>query len=407
MESFVTQTLKLRPREDKRLKGGHVWIYSNEIDTAQTALKGFEPGEEAIVVNDAGRPLGRALVNPHALICARLVSRDADVGLDASLLTERLRRAAEVRARAYAGQDCFRLVYGEGDGLSGMVVDRFGGVFVVQLTTAGMEARKDLVVDALRREFEPSSVVFKHDAPVREVEGLERYVEVIGDPVEAPVPLVENGVPFLAPVASGQKTGWFFDHRENRARLAPFCSEARVLDAFSYVGGWGLQTLAFGAREMLAVDGSAPALEVLEANAAHQGVSDRVRTMKGDAFEALGELADAHERFDVVVIDPPALVKRRKDLRAGQRAYERLAVLGMRLVADGGLLAFGSCSLHFDRAMLRDALRSAARNTERTARILGLHGAGPDHPVHPAIPETDYLKAALVQVHAAGRGGAL
>jgi 23S rRNA (cytosine1962-C5)-methyltransferase len=402
----VTQTLKLRPREDKRIKGGHVWIYSNEVDTAATPLKGFDAGEEVVVTAHDGRPLGRALVNPHALICARLVSRDAEVGLDRALLSARVEAALALRERLYPGTGCYRLVYGEGDGLSGMVVDRFGDVLSVQLTTAGMEARRDLVVDVLRDLLAPRTIVLKHDAKSRAVEGLAEYVEVIGEALAEPVSLVENGVPFRAPLADGQKTGWFFDHRENRARLAPFCAGARVLDAFSYAGGWGLQALAFGADSLLAVDGSAPALEVLEANAAHQGVSDRVDARRGDAFEVLAGLADAHERFGVVVIDPPALVKRRKDLRAGQRAYERLAVLGMRLVADGGLLAFGSCSLHFDRALLREALRGAARNTERSARLLGVFGAGPDHPVHPAIPETDYLKAALVHVQGAGRGGA-
>ena len=403
----MTQTLKLRPREDKRIKGGHVWIYSNEVDVAATPLKAFEAGEEVIVVADNGRPLGRALVNPHTLICARLVSRDADVGLGKGLLSARVEQALALRERVYPGTGCYRLVYGEADGLSGMVVDRFGDVVSVQLTTAGMEARRDLVVDALREHLDPRTIVFKHDAKVRSVEGLPEYVEIIGDEPNGPVPLTENGVPFLAPITGGQKTGWFFDHRENRARLAPFCTGGRVLDAFSYAGGWGLQALAFGADSLVAVDGSGPALEVLGMNAAHQGVTDRVEARRGDAFEVLGDLADAQERFEVVVIDPPALVKRRKDLRAGQRAYERLAVLGMRLVADGGLLAFGSCSLHFDRGMLREALRAAARNTERQARILGMFGAGPDHPVHPAIPESDYLKAALVQVHAAPRGGAL
>ena len=402
----MTQTLKLRPREDKRIKGGHVWIYSNEVDTAATPLKAFEAGEEVIVVTDSGRPLGRALVNPHTLICARLVSRDADVGLDRGLLSARITQALSLRERLYPGTGCYRLVYGEADGLSGMVVDRFRDVVSVQLTTAGMEARRDLVVDALREAIDPRTIVFKHDAKSRAVEGLPEYLEVIGEEPSGPAALVENGVEFLAPVAGGQKTGWFYDHRENRARLAPFCAGARVLDAFSYAGGWGLQALAFGAETLLAVDGSAPALEVLEANAAHQGVAARVEARRGDAFETLGALADAHERFDVVVIDPPALIKRRKDIRAGQRAYERLAVLGMRLVSDGGLLAFGSCSLHFDRGMLREALRSAARSTERSARVLGVFGAGPDHPVHPAVPETDYLKAALVQVHGAVRGGA-
>ncbi|MEE4360573.1 MAG: class I SAM-dependent rRNA methyltransferase [Pseudomonadales bacterium] len=401
------EILKLKPREDRRIRQGHLWVYSNEIDVGATPLKDFQAGDEAVLVNDSGKPLGRVLVNPHALICARVVSRDAEVGLDQGLLEARIADALALRERLYPGQGCYRLVFGEGDALSGMVVDRFGDVLSVQLSTAGLERRRDLVIDALRKVVAPRSIVFKHDGGMRDIEHLEKYLDVIGEPLPERIPLTENGVRFEISLTGGQKTGWYYDHRENRARLAPFLAEARVLDAFSYLGAWGLQALAGGAASLMAVDGSAPALEGLGENAALQGVADRVDLRRGDAFAVLGELADAGERFDVVVIDPPALIKRRKDLKAGQRAYERLAALGMRLTRNGGLLVFGSCSLHFDRAMLREALRGAARHVERQAHCLGVAGAGPDHPFHPAIPESDYLKAAFVRVLQPGRGGAM
>lgn len=403
----MIQTLKLRPREDKRLRQGHVWIYSNEVDTDATPLKSFEPGEEVVVVASGGKPLGRALVNPHVLICARLVSRDADVGLDAELIGRRLDDALSLRERLYPGSGCYRLVFGEADGLSGMVVDRYGDVAVVQLTTRGMEQRRDLVVDALRERLDLKSIVFKHDGGNREVESLDKYQEVIGADPGPRVPLEENGVPFMMPLADGQKTGWFYDHRENRARLAPFCAGRRVLDAFCYVGGWGLQALAFGAESATMVDSSAPALEALQDNAVLQGVAEKVRIERGDGFDTLAALADAGERYGVVVVDPPGLIKRRKDIRAGQRAYERLAQSAMRLVEDDGLVVFASCSLHFQREMLRETVRAAARHTDRQVQMLGMHGAGPDHPVHPAIPESDYLKAAFLHVRSAPRGGAM
>ncbi|HSG90981.1 MAG TPA: class I SAM-dependent rRNA methyltransferase [Pseudomonadales bacterium] len=403
----MIQTLKLRPREDKRLRQGHVWIYSNEVDTSISALKSFTPGEEVVVLADSGKPLGRALVSPNSLICARLVSRDPDVGLDAALLGARLDSALALRERLYPGTGCYRLVFGEGDGLSGMVVDRYGDVLVCQLATAGMEVRKDMVVDALRKSLAPRTIVFKHDSGAREVEGLEQYVEIVGEDPGALVPLTENGVPFRVPVTGGQKTGWFYDHRENRARLAPFCAGARVLDAFSYVGGWGLQALAFGAESATVVDSSAPALEVLETNAADLGVADAVTVQRGDGFDVLAGLADAGERFGIVIVDPPALIKRRKDLKAGERAYERLAQSALRLVADDGLVVFGSCSLHLQRDTLREIIRGAARHTERQVQVLGVSGAGPDHPVHPAIPESDYLKAAFLRVRTASRGGVM
>lgn len=407
----MIQTLKLRPREDKRLRQGHVWIYSNEVDTTATSLKSFTAGEEVVVLADSGKPLGRALMSPQSLICARLLSRDAEVGFDEALLTARIESALALRERLYPDSGCYRLVFGEGDGLSGLVVDRYGDTLVCQLTTAGMDARKDLVVDVLRKVLAPRVLVLKNDGGSREVEGLEKYVEVIGLPpgesVAEHVALVENGVHFLAPLAAGQKTGWFYDHRENRAAIAPFCAGRRVLDAFSYVGGWGLQALAFGADALTAVDSSAPALEVLELNARNQGVADRVSVQRGDGFELLAGLADAGERFGVVVVDPPALIKRRKDMRAGQRAYERLAVSALRLVEDDGLVVFGSCSLHLDREALREVIRSASRHTERQVQMLRVAGAGPDHPLHPAIPESDYLKAAFLRVRHAARGGSM
>lgn len=399
--------LKLKPREDRRLRQGHLWIYSNEVDTQATPLKGMAPGAEVVVCAAGGKPLGRALMSPQALICARLISRDPEQGLDAAMVGERLRAAFALRERLYPGTGCYRLFYGEADGLSGVIIDRYGDVLVCQLNTIGMEQRRDLLVDALRELLEPRSIVFKLDAGARATEGLERYVDVVGETPPAQVPLSENGVSFLAPVLEGQKTGWFYDHRENRARTAALAPGVRVLDAFSYVGGWGLQALAFGADSLLAVDSSESALEMLRANAKLQGVSNRVEVRKGDAFTALEELADAGERFGLVVIDPPALVKRRKDLGAGQHGYQRLARLGMRLTEDDGLLLFASCSLHFDRDMLRDTLRAAARHVDRHAQLLGVWGVGPDHPLHPAIPEMDYLGAALLRLRSPGRGGVL
>lgn len=400
-------TLKLKPREERRLRQGHLWIYSNEVDVAATPLKGLEPGSEVLVTAASGKPLGRALASPQSLICARLFSRDPAQGFDRPLLAERLDAALSLRERLYPGSGSYRLCYGEADGLSGLIIDRYRDLLVCQLNTAGMEQRRDLLLDVLRDRLDPRTVVFKHDAGVRDSEGLDKYVDVVGAAAPELAPLTENGVEFLAPLREGQKTGWFYDHRENRARTAALAPATRVLDAFCYIGGWGLQALACGADSLLAVDSSEAALDVLQENARAQRVADRVQTRRGDAFEVLEQLADAGERFGLVIIDPPALVKRRKDLGAGQHGYLRLARLGMRLTEDDGLLLFASCSLHFTRDMLRDTLRAAARHVERHAQILGLWGQGPDHPVHPAIPETDYLGAALLRVRGPGRGGVL
>ncbi len=393
-DSTAIAELRLRPREDARLRAGHLWIYSNEVDTRATPLKSFEPGQPVRILAASGRPLGTGYVNPHSLICARLVSRDPARVLDRSLLVHRLKVALSLRRRLF-GAPCYRLVHGEGDGLPGLVVDRYGEVVVAQILTAGMERVRVAVVEALERVLGPAVVVLRGDSPVRELEGLERYVEtVLGEAPEA-LQVVENGIDFEAPLAGGQKTGWFYDHRLNRARLARYCRDARVLDVFSYVGAWGVQAAVAGARQVLCVDGSRSALEWVERNARRNRVGERVSVRRGDAFEVLRELREARERFDVVILDPPAFIKRRKDAARGLAAYRRINELALRLLDRDGFLLSASCSFHLERSALQRQVLAAGRHLDRELALLEQGHQGPDHPVHPAIPETDYLKALL------------
>ncbi len=391
MEQPTLPPLRLKKNEERRLRAGHLWIFSNEVDVERTPLTAFEPGDAVRVLTHGGRSVGTAYVNPHTLICARLMSRGAEPVLDRSLIRHRLNLALGLREKLY-DEPFYRLVYGESDGLPGLVVDRFGDVLVVQLTTAGMERRRETVVEALVRALRPSGVLLRNDNPIRELEGLPAYVETAHGEVPEAVELREHGLRYRVAPRQGQKTGWYFDQHANRGRLARYARGARVLDAFSYIGGFGLAAAGAGAQAVLCVDASETALEGVRTNAALNGLENRVETLAGDAFDALKALHEAGERFDMVVLDPPAFIKRKKDLRRGTEAYRRLNQRGLRLLGREGFLCTASCSYHLPRATLREVLARTARHLDRGLQITEQGHQAPDHPVHPAIPETEYLK---------------
>ncbi|WP_290705141.1 class I SAM-dependent rRNA methyltransferase [Amphritea sp.] len=391
------QQLRLNPGADKRLRGGHVWIYSNEVNIKLTPLKQFTPGEQVVVESSSGKPVGLAYVNPNTLICGRLFSRDVKIPLDRSLIVHRLNIALSLREACF-DKPCYRLIFGDSDGLSGLVIDRFFDIFVVQISTAGMELFKEDIVAALEKVFKPQGILFRNDGKMRQTEGLESYSEVAFGEVPELVPFEENGVPFLAPVHTGQKTGWFYDHRDNRARMQQHVKGKRVLDLFSYIGGWGVQALAAGAEHVTCLDASEFALNVADQNAALNGGAERFTTIKGDAFEGCKMLLEENEKFDVVILDPPGFIQRRKDIRNGEQAYKRINQLAMRLVAKNGILISASCSMHLQRERLVDIIRSESRTVERQAQIFDQGHQGADHPIHPAIVETDYLKSYFVRL---------
>ena len=391
------QSLRLNPKAERRLRAGHLWIYSNEVDTAQTPLKHFVAGEQVVVEQAGGKPLGVAYLNPKNLICGRLISRDPKQLLDRSLLVHRCKIALALRQRCFQ-TDCYRLIYGDSDGLPGLVVDRFHDLLVVQISSAGMEAVKEAVIDALQQVVKPQAILLRNDGKMRAQEGLESYIEsALGEVPELAL-LEENGVKFAAPVLTGQKTGWFYDHRVNRARLQSYANGKRVLDLFSYIGGWGVQAAVAGASQVVCLDASASALDCVEHNAELNGVTERMATLQGDAFEGLKQLKAEQERFDIVVVDPPAFIQKRKDIRNGEQAYQRINELAMGLLNRDGLLVSASCSMHLQRDRLVDIVRGASRKMDRQAQIIEQGHQGPDHPVHPAIAETDYLKSLMVRV---------
>ncbi|MFT5033747.1 MAG: 23S rRNA (cytosine1962-C5)-methyltransferase [Bacteroidia bacterium] len=393
---MTLQRLRLAKNEEKRLRSGHLWVYSNEINSQATPLRNFSAGEQVIVENQNGKIVGVAYVNPQSLICARMMTND-EHPIDLNIMKKRIKSALALREQLFDAP-CYRLIFGESDLLPGLVVDRFGGHLCVQLNTAGMDAMRDMVIEALVSLLQPSSILLRNDAGVRKLEGLPQEVVTAYGEVPDEVELIENGVRFLAPLAAGQKTGWFYDQRPNREWLRKIAPGKRVLDVFSYVGSFGIQAAVFGANDVWCADISETALGMVHKNAALNGVADKLSTLQGDAFTTLKSLKESGERFDVIIVDPPAFIKRKKDQKEGMLAYRRINEMAMRLLNDGGFLISASCSMHMPREELLDLIRASARNSDRNAQIISEGMQGPDHPVHPAIPETRYLKAVLSRV---------
>jgi 23S rRNA (cytosine1962-C5)-methyltransferase len=388
--------LRLKRGEDRRLRAGHLWVFSNEVDNDATPLTDIPSGSMARVVTDRDLFLGYAYVNPHALICARIISRSPVHPPDRSLIEHRLKVALALRERLYPAP-YYRLVFGESDGLPGLVLDRYGDVIVGQIATVGMEAMRALIEAAVVNVLGVRTLVWKNDSGARELESLPKQVLIPVGRAPDELKILENGLPFSVPLATAQKTGWFYDQSVNREYWRRLISPgARVLDVCSYAGAWAIAALTRGAREALCVDASEGALAVASRNAAANSVT--LGTQRGDAFEVMDELVRRGERFDAIVLDPPAFIKRKKDIPRGQAAYRKLNQIAMRLLERDALLVSCSCSYHLSGDELLGLIQAAARQTSRFAQVLHCGGQAPDHPIHPAIPETRYLKAFFCRV---------
>ncbi|MEK0084354.1 class I SAM-dependent rRNA methyltransferase [Benzoatithermus flavus] len=383
-------TIKILPGEDRRLRNGSPWLFSNELRMDEAA-KAVPPGSLVRLMGPTGKILGVAHFNPHSLIAARLLTRNKDAVIDRAFIARRIARALALRERLFDAP-FYRLVHAEADGLPGLVVDRFGDTLVVQLNTAGMNALEPLVVEALDEVLSPGVLIARNDTPSRGLEGLPAEVRVLKGEAGPRLEVIENGLSFAADPLGGQKTGWFYDQRPNRLFTAGLCRGEAVLDVYTYCGGFALTAAAHGAKSVVAVDGSAHALALAAESAARQGSAERCSFQRADAFTFLDEAAREKRRFGVVIADPPAFVKSRKDLGSGLRGYRKLARLAAALVTEPGFLCLGCCSHHVSPDQFAAETWAGIREAGRGGRLLRSAGAGPDHPVHPALPETAYLK---------------
>ncbi len=390
-DSASRPQVTLLPGFHRRAEGGHPWIYSNEV-VMDAAAKALAPGTLVTLRRADERPFGVAMFNPHSLIAARLLDRDAGRAIDKRFFARRLERALRLRERLY-DRPYYRLVHAEADGLPGLVIDRFGAVLVMQANAAGVDRLTPVIIDALRGLISPEAIVLRNDSPGRTQEGLPLETVVALGAVAGAVPVEENGTVFPADVLAGQKTGWFFDQRDNRAFIAGLAADARVLDLYCYSGGFAVAAAHRGAATVLGIDSSEPALALAAEAARRNGVAERATFRRGDVFAEAAALAAAGERFDIVIADPPPFARSKRAVPAALRGYRKLAHLAAQLTAPAGFLFLASCSYNVGIAEFAEAVRRGLADAGRAGRILKSTGASPDHPVHPALPESAYLKA--------------
>ena len=384
----------LKKNEDRRIREGHPWVFSNEIREIEGERL---PGDTAEVYDAGGGFLGTGYYNPRSLIAVRLLCRKREDIDSPEFYIDRIRRSHAYRQAVCPGEDAFRVVFGEADFLPGLVVDKYGDRLSIQLLTTGMEVRRDAIVTALTELFHPEGIVARNDVAVRSLEGLAEKVEILSGSIPETVEIAEHGIRLLVDLMGGQKTGHFLDQKRNHLLLKGRCVGKDVLDLFCYSGSWALHAAAFGARSVIGIDISEKAAALARRQAELNGMSDRARFEAVDAFARLRSLRDEGRRFGVIVLDPPAFVKSKKMLNEALKGYITVNRRAMELLDDGGYLVTCSCSYHLGREQFRDLLVSASRQAGRPMRLIATGFPSPDHPVLLAVPETDYLRCFVLQ----------
>lgn len=387
--------LFLHRARDTRLRRGHLWVYAGEV---QRAGEGAAAGEAIDIVDHRGRFLARGTYNPSSSIVARVLTRRRDEAVDAALLRRRIAEAVAARRQFYAAGDACRLVFGEGDLLPGLTVDRYGAWLTVQIGTLFMDRRREAIVEALQDALHPRGIYERSDLAVRAHEGLEPRTGPLAGEVPEEIDLTIDGVRFLVRPRAGQKTGMYLDHRFNRRVARELARGRRVLDVFCNTGAFSLYALAGGAENATAVDTSGECLEIARRNAAANGFEGRMTLVEGNAFDLLRDLDARGEKFSMLVLDPPAFTKSAAAKGAAVRGYKEINLRAFRLAAPGAILITASCSYHLGPEEFLEVVRDAAADAGREATLLELRGQAPDHPIHLAVPETRYLKCAVLQV---------
>lgn len=384
----------LRKNQERRIRAGHPWVFSNEI---WKKPEGLLPGEVVEVMDSRGHYLGTGFYNGHSLISIRIFSR-RHRDLDSAFISEAVARADGLRQSLYPGSRHYRMIYGESDGLPGLVVDRYGDQLVMEIQSLGLDLRRDLIVAALQESFKPASIYERSDSYSRQLEGLKPSVGVRHGRFEPEVELEENGLRFRANLEHGQKTGWYFDQRENRLVVRQFAAGARVLDCFCHTGGFALNAGRGGAASVLGLDISEKAIEHCRVNAGLNGLEAICSFERADVMQVLKQKAEAGERYDLVILDPPAFAKNRKSVEAALKGYKEINLRALQVLKPGGILISCSCSHHIEDEPFRVMLVDAARDAKRQLVLLEFRHQAKDHPVLMAMKETQYLKCAVMRV---------
>ena len=383
----------LRKTRETRVRGGHPWIYASEIEKVEGV---FDNGDIVNVADFRGKFVGRGFYNPQSQISLRILTRN-DEPCDRDFFARRIQEAWDYRKLLCDPMSC-RLIYSESDFLPGLVVDKFANVLVLQSLSLGIERIKDMICDLLMEIVQPAGIWERSDVPVRRLEGLEQTAGLLRGEVPDEVDMMENGIRFLVDVKHGQKTGFFLDQKQNRAALAPLCRDARALDCFCHNGSFSLHAAKYGAKSVLGVDISEEALEVARRNAALNGFGNSVTFEAHNCFDLLHELTDAGEKYDLVILDPPAFTKNKAAVASAIRGYKEINLRGLKLVRPGGFLVTCSCSQHVLPEMFQDVINQAARDAKKRIRLVEYRTQGYDHPILPQSVETKYLKTMIIQV---------
>ena len=389
----------LKKGEGRALKQGGPWIYDNEV---ASIVGSFEDGDIVLVHDFDGYPLGRGFINRNSKLIVRMMTRDKDTQVDEAFIRMRVKNAWEYRKKVVDTSSC-RVIFGEADFLPGIVVDKFADVLVVESLALGIDRFKVMIVDILKELMEEDGIHIRgvyerSDAKVREQEGMERYKGFIGEPFDTKVEIVENGVRYYVDVKDGQKTGFFLDQKYNRQAVAKLCKGARVLDCFTHTGSFALNAGMAGAAHVTGVDASELGVAQARENAALNGLEDRVEFLCADVFDLLPELEKKGEKYDVVILDPPAFTKSRSSIKKAVRGYREINLRGMKLVKDGGYLATCSCSHFMDYELFTQTIGQAARNVHKRLRQVEFRTQAPDHPILWGAGDSYYLKFYIFQV---------
>ncbi|MEW6182750.1 MAG: class I SAM-dependent rRNA methyltransferase [Bacillota bacterium] len=387
--------MSLLPGKEKRTVSGHDWVYRAEI---RKVMGGFTPGDITEVYDARDRFIGRGYINPASQISVRLLTRRRDEPVDREFFRRRIETAEAYRRKVVKDTTAWRMINAEADFLPALIVDRYDDYLVVQFLALGMERFKEMLVRLLAERYNPQGIYERSDVGVREREGLEPAAGLLYGEVPRFAEITENGICFRADMHSGQKTGFFLDQRENRRAVAELASGTRVLDCFCYTGGFTVSAARGGAASVLALDTSGPALELAAANAALNGVADRCFFREGNCFDELRGLAGDGERFDLVILDPPAFTKSKSAVEGAVRGYKEINLRALKLLNPGGYLVSCSCSYHLGEGLFFEVIAAAARDAKRTIRLVELRRQARDHPILPAMPETYYLKCGIFQV---------